>query len=420
MAKFAEYGFNKSHSAAYGLVAYQTAYLKTHFRDLFMAAIMTCDLDRTDKVIRYAEDCQRMRIKLLTPDVNASELDFSVPEKDVIRWGLAAMKGIGAPSVQPLIEERHRNGPYKSLADIAKRVNLQTNVGKKTMELLIKAGALDSFGMTREHMLSINTDLVKFSESLHSSKKRGQRSLFDLDNTDQDGDLSDHDVAPAWVGTMGKKVPITLESLEDERKLLGIYLSGHPINFYRPDVQRFGKCYLNQAFGLAGKGPFTMVAILQDAQERMTKTGARLCYVTLDDSTGSIEAMMGEKDIPPAFPPPGTPVVVQCKVSKLPDGTISTRVRISKIMTLEEVRQQNIKKFTITVDTRAGASATLTAAERIKRLSEVVGTRGGPSDLRVEVIYPDSTVAMTAPRGIELTNKLLRTLAEASFGGRYG
>ncbi len=421
MAKFAEYGFNKSHSAAYGLVAYQTAYLKTHFRDLFMAAIMTCDLDRTDKVIRYAEDCLRMRIKVLSPNINASLLEFSVPEKDVIRWGLSAIKGIGAPSVKTLVEERLQNGPYKSLADIAKRVNLQASVGKKTLELLIKSGGLDSFGMTREHLLSIVADLVKFSDSVHSSKKRGQRSLFDLnDNSESGSDNADHDVAPAWVGVMGAQVPITLESLEEERKLLGIYLSGHPIHFYSQDVQRFGKCFLNQAFQLAGKGNFAMVAILQGVQERMSKTGAKLCYITLDDQSGTIEAMMGEKDIPPAFPPPGTPVVVQAKVSKLPDGTISTRVRITKVITLEEVRQQSIKKFTITIDARPGATAVIDVAERVRRIKEAIGSRGGPADLKFEMIYPDATVALTANKGVELTNKLLRSVMEASCGGRYG
>lgn len=421
MAKFAEYGFNKSHSAAYGLVSYQTAYLKTHFRDLFMAAIMTCDLDDTDKVVRYADDCKRMGIKILPPDVNHSDLEFSVPEKDVIRWGLAAIKGIGAPAVKPLIEERKRGGPYKNLPDMAKRVNLHMDVSKKTMELLVKTGAFDSFGMPREDMLQIMGDLVKYSESKHASKKQGQRSLFDL-ATDEDAtkEHADHDVSPQWLGVPGAKIPVTLAALEEERKLTGIYMTGHPIDFYAHDVQRFGKCQLMMAPQFAGKGNFTMVAILQGTNERITKTGSRLCYIALEDRSGRVEAIMGEKDIPPAFPPPGTPVVVQGKVSKLPDGTISSRIKIMRVITLEEVRQQSIRKLTVTVDTRQGASAVVSPEQKIRKLKETIAGRNGPTELQIEVVYPGSTVSLKAAKGVELTDKLIRTIKDLACTGRYG
>ncbi|MCX6118256.1 MAG: DNA polymerase III subunit alpha [Proteobacteria bacterium] len=425
MAKFAEYGFNKSHSAAYGLVSYQTAYLKTHFRDLYMAAIMTCDADDTDKVIRYAEDCKRMRISLLPPHINESLLEFSVPESDVIRWGLAAIKGIGASSVRPIIEARQVSGPFKDFVDLAQRVNLHQAVGKKTLELLIKIGAFDSFGMTRNHMLSIISDIVKFSESLHADKKRGQKSLFDFATDSEDKSPAITGAFPQWIGIENLKVPVTLDGLNDEKKLIGIYMTGHPIDFYPHDVKRFARCNLSEAFNFAGKGDFTMVAIIQETTERLTKTNTRLAYIKLEDRSGSIEAIMGAEDIPLAFPVPGTPVLVNARVRKLPDGTVSTRVKLMRVTPLEQVRQQAIKSLTITIDARTasarqGASALLSPKERIQQIRESIGDLKGNTELIFEMIYDQSSARIKAPNGIELTDKLLRKLRELSCSGRYG
>ena len=180
MAEFAKYGFNKSHSAAYGLVSYHTAYLKTHYPEQFMAAIMTCDLNDTKKVVRYIEDSQRMGIKILPPTVNRSELEFDVPEdKGVVGFGLSAIKGMGEASIAPLVEDRDANGPFKTLKDMAKRVNL-SKVGKKTMELLSQVGALDEFGYSRSDLMKMVKEIVAYSQNIHEAKNQGQRSIFDL------------------------------------------------------------------------------------------------------------------------------------------------------------------------------------------------------------------------------------------------
>jgi DNA polymerase-3 subunit alpha len=443
MAKFAEYGFNKSHSAAYGLVSYQTAYLKTHFRDLYMAAIMSCDLDDTDKVVRYADDCRRMGIKILPPDINYSDLVFTVPAPGAIRWGLTAIKGIGAPALVTLVAERSKNGIFKNLADLAKRVNLHAETGKKTLELLIKCGAFDSFGLSRVHMLQIIGEIVKYSESRHSHEKRGIKSLFDFAPVDSDASLEDHDIPAQWLGNPQTTYTQSLESLEEERKLMGIYMTGHPMDFYAHDAKRFGKSTLAGAFDLAGKGPFTIVAILQGTNERITKTGTRLCYIALEDRTSRLEAVMSEKDIPSAFPVPGTPVVVQAKISKLPDGTISSRIKLLRVISLEEIRQNSVKKLTVSFDVRAGATksplteknrrvnldvdaaASLMLKQQINRLKEAIGPRKGHTELHLEVIYPGSTVNLKVDHGIELTDKLVRTIKTLSHAdvlclGRYG
>lgn len=423
MAKFAEYGFNKSHSAAYGLIAYQTAYLKTKFPELFMAAIMTCDLDNTDKVVNYAQDCLRMKMKVLPPDVNKSDLEFTVPEKWSIRWGLAAIKGIGATSVKALVDERSKNGPFKNLFDMARRVNLHADVSKKTMELLIKTGALDQFGLTREHMLTIIGDVVKYSETHFSAKKQGQKSLFDFgDDQDQQDSASSQDAHPSWIGETGKLCPITLESLEEERKLTGLYLTGHPIDFYKADCKRFSKTTLADApkfASLNGKDKIYMVAIFQAGNIGIGKKDQKpRAFVTLDDRSATVEAMMFEKDIPPAFPLPGTPVWVQGSIRKLPDGTV-TRMKLDRILTLEEVRQQTVKAYTVTIDMRQGATAESDIQSRLKKLATLATKARGPAKLKIELQYPDSTVVMNANQQIELTNEFLRAVHTHGMSGRY-
>ena len=422
MAKFAEYGFNKSHSAAYGLIAYQTAYLKTKFPELFMAAIMTCDMDNTDKVVNYAQDCQRMRFKILPPDINQSELEFTVPAPATIRWGMAAIKGIGAAALRPLIDNRQANGPFLNLFDMARRVNLHADVGKKTMELLIKTGAMDQFGFTREHMLSIVGDVVKYSETHFAARKQGQRSLFDLnDDFTSDNNSDNHDAHPSWIGVSGKTFPVTLESLEEERKLLGIYISGHPIDFYATDVKRFSKCQLADAQKLAslnGKDKIHMVVIFQGANISLSKIDQKpRAFVTLEDRSAKMDVIMFEKDIPQAFPVPGTPVCVVGSVRKLPDGTVS-RMKLERIITLEEVRAHHIKSLTLTLNLRQGATV-MDPKESLRKLRSLTSHQAGPTRLRLELEYDHTSVVLVPESGIELTNQLMRGTHVLGMTCRY-
>lgn len=425
MAKFAEYGFNKSHSAAYGLIAYQTAYLKTKFPELFMAAIMTCDLDNTDKVINYAQDCLRMKMTILPPDINHSALEFTVPSKWTIRWGLAAIKGIGAASIQPLVIDRTERGPYKSLFDMARRVDLHATVGKKTMELLIKTGAMDIFGLSREHMLGIIGDVVKYSETHFTAKKHGQRSLFDFGDEQSSQDTDDsQDAQPHWLGVIGKSCPISLESLEEERKLTGMYLTGHPMDFYQADVKRFSKTTLVDAPKLAslnGKDKIHLVCIFQSGSVGLSKKDQKpRAFITLEDRTAKIEAMMFEKDIPQVFPTPGTPVCVQGSIRKLPDGTV-TRMKLERILSLEEVRQHHVKSFTVSVDLRQGVTTEETEETQkiLQKISALTSKNKGPARLRIEINYPQSKVALAATNGVELTNELVRAIRVGGLDGRY-
>lgn len=416
MAKFAEYGFNKSHSAAYGLVSYQTAYLKARYPEQFMAAIMTCDTDKTEKLVGYVEDCRRMKFKILSPDINRSELQFDVPQKGVVGFGLAAIKGLGSASVEPIISERKKNGPYKHLLDLAKRVNLH-RVGKKTMELLVKVGALDWLGITRADLLPTIDDLVRFSETHHGAKSSGQRTLFDMleddDGSAQDTGAGEHHDAPnpLWVKRLNTLVPPSLEALEEEKRLLGIYLTGHPLAFYREDLRRFSRTTIQHIPQQMGKGPFPLVGLLTDVQERRSKTGKRLAYLTLEDLTGQVEAMMFERDlVQSTFPPKNTPVIATCKLNKMPDGTLG-RLTVERVITLEESRQHAVHKCSVSF-----AAGSAEAEGALRDLKELMERHRGPTPVHLKLKLADVVVHVDAPKlQVELSDRFLRGLGAISL-----
>ncbi len=435
MAKFAEYGFNKSHSAAYGLVSYQTAFLKAHYPSEFMAAIMTCDLDKTEKVVRYLAECRRMKFKVLPPDINRSFIEFDVAGPASIGFGLGAIKGIGISVLEELIAEREKSGVFTNLTDLAIRVNLH-RVGKKTLELLIQAGALDGFGMSRAHLMSIIGDLVKYSETHHSAIDAGQGSLFDglFDDQssddasvqEQSGDQSeaskenipkgrvvDH-ADPAWAPSSVNIKPVTtpLDWLAAEKKLLGVYVSAHPLDFYREDVRLFSRGKLSDVDQLNGKGSVGLVAVFQDVQERLTKSGNRMAYVTIEDDSGELEALCFAKDIPEQFPKPGTPVVV---VGSMSDGFngAPARFKLDRIVPLEQVRAERVQGLEFRV--KIGASS---GRKPIEDLRDVCLRHKGPVGVNFKVHLDEVEVLVTTPGiKVDVTDAFLQELSSLPIEG---
>ena len=174
--KFAGYGFNKSHSTAYGAIAYQTAYLKANFPAEFMASLLSCGMESSDRIAEHVDDARRMGIKVLPPDVNRSDVEFSVVGDD-LTFGLGAIKGLGQAAVGAIVEERQTNGPYASIFDLAERVDSKL-LGKGALELLIKAGALDSLKATRPQHLLLAERAVQAASAIHRDRQMGQKSLF--------------------------------------------------------------------------------------------------------------------------------------------------------------------------------------------------------------------------------------------------
>ena len=405
MAKFAAYGFNKSHSAAYGLVSYHTAYLKTHFPDQFMAAIMTCDLDNTDKIVRYVGECRRLGITILPPCINNSALGFSVPEAGVIRFGLEAIKGIGESALQRILDGRREDGPYASLTDFAKRVPLH-KVGKKTMELLVIVGGLDSFGPSRADLLGQVAALVKFSEQHHEAKSQGQRGLFEQmeEAGGEEAGEQPWDLLPP----KKEDARLPLRALRQEKQLLGFYLSGHPLDYYLADQKICGAMTLADLGKLSKPTEFKVLAILAGVSERLTKTGSRMAYIHLMDHSASLEAPMFERDLPDQFPPTDIPVLVSGKAEKSFDGT-TIRLRINQVKAMEEERRKRVRGSQI----RLRADTEKSAKKLVQDLKQLCETHRGQSAVKVILQFEEAEVKVTLPEYcLDLSDEFLLKLQE--------
>lgn len=418
MAEFAKYGFNKSHSAAYGLVSYQTAYLKTHYPDQFMAAIMTCDLDNTKKVIRYIEDCQRMGIKILPPTVNRSTLEFDVPEDGVVGFGLAAIKGMGESSILPLIEERDTNGVYTSLKDMAKRVNLN-KVGKKTMELLAQVGGLDEFGYSRVDLMNMVKDIVSYSQNIHEAKSQGQRSIFDLAPASETEDLQ----GPALWESKFQKLPedakpYDLEGLTNEKKLLGVFLTGHPMEFFESEAKLFASTTISGLEALApkrGKAPVSLVCYLSEQFQRRAKSGKLVASIKLDDGTAQMEGMMFEKDIlAHELPPSNSPVLAIGHVDMGFDGD-KLRLSLERIYPISLARSERVGEiaFNLKVPTEKGELSPKDSVKLSKLASAVKASTGGSTRASFSIEFPESKLALkTNNIFVDLSDEFLNEIRD--------
>jgi DNA polymerase III subunit alpha len=222
MEKFANYGFNKSHAAAYALVSYQTAWLKTHYPAEFMAAVMSCDMDHTEVVVSMLAECRRMKLKVHSPDLNRSDFRFTVPSPGEIVYGLGAVKGMGEAALAGILEERGKNGPFRDLFDFCLRIDLK-KVNKRVLEALIHSGAMDGFGLNRASLLKNLPKALAMAEAAEHSASSGQEDMFGLSTASAATTRIDPEIVP--------ELP-QRERLEFERQTLGFYLSGHPIEAY--------------------------------------------------------------------------------------------------------------------------------------------------------------------------------------------
>jgi DNA polymerase III subunit alpha len=283
---FAQYAFNKSHSTCYAYLAYQTGYLKAHYPAEFMAAVLSRNFSSTDKIGLFMDECKRMGIDLLGPDVNESREKFSVNSKGAIRFGIAAIKGVGEMAVHQIIEERKANGPYKDIYDFAERVSLRT-VNKKNLEGLAIAGAFDGLGgiKRRQFFESVNgsgqfvEELIKYGNKIQDESGLSQQSLF--------GGASQAGIKKPEIPSCSEWDKIEL--LNKEKELVGIYLSAHPLDDYKLEIQSFCNITLAEFQDLKplmGR-ELKIAGIVTDTEERTTKTGKPFGSITIEDYTAS-------------------------------------------------------------------------------------------------------------------------------------
>ncbi|MCL9782159.1 DNA polymerase III subunit alpha [Vibrio sp. S4M6] len=280
--KFAGYGFNKSHSAAYALVSYQTLWLKTHFPAEFMAAVMTADMDNTEKVVGLVDECFRMKLDVLPPDINKGLYRFNVDENGAIVYGIGAVKGVGEGPIDAILEARNKDGHFKDLFDFCARIDLK-KVNKRVIEKLIHAGALDRLGPHRAAMMASLDDAVKAASQHHQAESFGQADMF--------GVLTE---APEEVENKYAQVEPWPERvwLEGERDTLGLYLTGHPVNEYIKELSHYTSCRLKDATPTRRDQTVTIAGLVIAARVMTTKRGTRIGLMTLDDRSGRMEVML--------------------------------------------------------------------------------------------------------------------------------
>jgi DNA polymerase-3 subunit alpha len=282
MEKFAEYGFNKSHSAAYALISYYTAYLKAHFPHEFMAALISSELANTDKVFTYINACRDLQIPIVPPDVNVSESRFCVADDKVV-FGLAGIKGVGEEAVGDIVTERQLNGPYHDIYDLCERVNLR-KLNRRTLESLIKAGAMDSLGKTRAGLVASLDRAVALGQKKAKEKAQGMISMLDMLGGSQSGGTTEPAVRPADedVPEWGDE-----EKLRLEKEALGFFLSSHPLLRYRLEMRRMGLAELQGLKELPGGAPVKVAGIVTSLREFINKKGDKMAFLQIEDLTGT-------------------------------------------------------------------------------------------------------------------------------------
>ncbi len=294
MEKFAGYGFNKSHSAAYALVSYQTLWLKAHYPAAFMAAVLSADMDHTDKVVVMIDECRNMRLKVNPPHINHSEYRFTVDGHDTVVYGLGAIKGVGEAAIEGIIEERVRGGEYQDLFEFCRRVDLR-KANRRVLESLIRSGAMDELGANRASLMNQLPYALKTAEQHHAMQEAGQNDLFGM------SDASPEAVPEQIIPDASEEWDEQLR-LQGEKETLGLYLTGHPINRYLGEFSGIGISRIsglslddgNNGFKSSGKkgGLKVMVAgLVISSSHRMTQRG-RMGTVILDDSTARIEVTL--------------------------------------------------------------------------------------------------------------------------------
>ncbi len=416
LAKFAGYGFNKSHSAAYGLISYQTAWLKAHHRAEFMAALMSIEADNTDKVLLYIRDCLRARLTILPPDVNHSFTAFDVPAdaRRTIRYGMGAVKNVGTAAVEAIVAAREaQGGSFRDLPHFLDSVDL-SKLNKRVLEHLIKAGAFDWTGLPRAAMFDGLDGAIRVAQRAQETRASGQTSLFG-------GGAAP---LPAYRFPDRGEWP-TGERLAYEKEALGFFLSGHPLEPYMKDLARHTSCTLDQvaSFVRANRGgvqggyrrgvEITVAGMVTAARAIRNKRGSRMAFITLSDPHGTVEctffseSWLESREVLQS----DQPVIIKGKVEQR-EGQDEPGILAESAELAAEVLGRTTRAVVLALEHRE------LDPKRVDALIALLEAHSGPCACRMEVDFGGrATVRLRYPqeRGVA-ANDALRTEIEALFG----
>jgi len=394
MEEFAGYGFNKSHSCAYALLAYQTAYLKTHYPVEFMAALLTSEAGNTDKVVKYINEARGMSISILPPDVNESDLYFT-PIGEAIRFGLAAIKNVGENTAKAIRESRLSHGEFRSLYDFCERIESRF-LNKRVFESLIKSGAMDSLG-PRESMLESVDDALAALQRATRTRESGQHGLFGVGTAPAAIPFELRDAAP-WSEQ---------ERLASEYAMLGFYVSGHPLEKYASRLQELKAISLAEVEGQRNGKEIAVAALIVGARPMRSRKGARWAIYTVQDMTGVQEML--------AFPESfqklehilkaGTPLLLKVRVQVEESGT---RLSLQEARRLEDLAEAKVSRpFKLRLKTES------LSEDFLDQLEQLLSTFPGTSPVVFELRSPDGSVALLhAQQRVTVGPELIQSVRE--------
>jgi DNA polymerase-3 subunit alpha len=397
MEKFSGYGFNKSHSAPYALIAYQTAYLKANYPVEFLAASMTLDLGSTDKLNQYRQEAGRLGIALLPPDINRSEVTFSVETdpktgKPAIRYALAAVKGVGAQAMQDLVAERGAHGRFKDLFDFARRLDARS-FNRRQFENLAKAGAFDSLDPNRAQTFAAADLLLRQASRAAEERQDGQHSLF--------GAVEDGFAARPALPVVADWPPV--EKLQNEFEAIGFYLSAHPLDPYGKSLERAGILrWIDLPAALAAPGAnggntrFRLAGIVVGKKERTSARGNRFAFVQLSDTTGVFEITVFSEVLAQArvVLDSGQPLIATVDVRNEED---SYRLTAQKIEALDGA----------VADAAAGLRVFVGEPDALPRLKNLFGREmAGRGRVTLVLDLPSREVEITLPGGFRVDPRI--------------
>lgn len=338
MEKFAGYGFNKSHSAAYALVSYQTAWLKTHYPAPFMAAVLSSEMDHTDKIVVFVDECYNMKLKIVPPNINECDYYFTVRDPKTIVYGLGAIKGAGESAIDVILSERANNGPYKSLFDLCARVDSR-KINKRVLEALISAGALDCFGKERSSMYASVESALKYSLQKAEERASGQEDLFAALVTIEEPKHEYIEIKP-W--SMERR-------LQGEKESLGLYFSGHPLDVFDDEIKHFISAPLTHLELTEGK-TITIAGIISSIRILFTKRGDRMAFLSLSDQRATVEAAVFSDvlEIQREQLIKGNIIIMEAEVTYDANAKLH-KLSAKKVMSIEQARELYAKEIELTL-----------------------------------------------------------------------
>lgn len=378
--KFAGYGFNKSHSAAYALVSYHTLWLKVHYPAEFMAAVMSADMDNTDKIVTLVDECNRMTLKILPPDLNIGRYKFTVDAQGQIVYGIGAIKGVGEGPIEAIIEARETQGAFSDLFDFCAKVDLK-RVNKRVLEKLVLSGAMDNLGPHRAALMATLPEAMAAADQHAKAESFGQSDMFGLLTTEPEQVQQAFAEVPKWPEKVW---------LEGEKETLGLYLTGHPINQYADEVKNYVDGRLVDLRPTRKDQYASAVGLVLGVRVMTNKKGRRWAIVTLDDKSARMDVRLFPEMYEQfeSILEPDRILVVKGQVS-FDEFSGGNTITVRDAMDIVQAREKNVQALALAVNTDWCKPEKLTLLQTILQ-----NYTGGSCPLQLDILHPDVAVSL--------------------------